>query len=92
MITAFLLIVCEPAGIAEIGRRLSDVEGVVEVYSTTGSKDFIAVVRVPDLEALATLVTERVAALPGIRRTDTHLAIRSYGRADEAAAFDIGVN
>ena len=92
MITAFLLIVCEPAGIAEIGRRLSDIEGVVEVYSTTGSKDFIAVVRVPDLEALATLVTERVAALPGIRRTDTHLAIRSYGRADEAAAFDIGVN
>ena len=92
MITAFLLIVCEPAGIAEIGRRLSDVDGVVEVYSTTGNRDFIAVVRVPDLEALATLVTERVAALPGIRRTDTHLAIRSYGRADEAAAFDIGID
>ena len=92
MITAFLLIVCEPAGIADLGRRLSDVDGVVEVYSTTGSRDFIAVVRVPDLEALATLVTERVAALPGIRRTDTHLAIRSYGRADEAAAWDIGVD
>ena len=92
MITAFLLIVCEPAGIAEIGRRLADIDGVVEVYSTTGNRDFIAVVRVPDLEALATLVTERVAALPGIRRTDTHLAIRSYGRADEAAAFDIGID
>ncbi|MBV8195452.1 MAG: Lrp/AsnC ligand binding domain-containing protein [Candidatus Dormibacteraeota bacterium] len=92
MIIAFLLIVCEPARIAELGRRLSDVEGVDEVYSTTGSKDIIAVVRVPDLEALATLVTERVAALPGIRRTDTHLAIRSYGRADVAAAYDIGVD
>ena len=92
MITAFLLIVCEPAGIAETGRRLSDVPGIAEVYSTTGDRDFIAVVRVPDLEALATLVTERVAALPGVRRTDTHLAIRSYGRADEAAAFDIGVD
>lgn len=92
MITAFLLIVCEPAGIAEIGRRLSDVPGISEVYSTTGDRDFIAVVRVPDLEALATLVTEHVAALPGVRRTDTHLAIRSYGRADEAAAFDIGVD
>lgn len=92
MITAFLLIVCEPAGIAEIGRRLSDLEGIAEVYSTTGSRDFIAVVRVADLESLATLVTERVAALPGIRSTDTHLAIRSYGRRDEAAAFDIGVD
>ena len=84
--------VCEPARIAEIGRGLADINGIDEVYSTTGSNDFIAVVRVPDLAALATLVTERVAALPGIRRTDTHLAIRSYGRADEAAAFDIGVD
>ncbi|MGH7687025.1 MAG: Lrp/AsnC family transcriptional regulator [Candidatus Dormibacteria bacterium] len=92
MITAFLLIVCEPAAIAETGRRLSDLGGIAEVYSTTGESDFIAVVRVPDLESLGTLVTEHVAALPGIRRTDTHLAIRSYGRADEAAAFDIGVD
>lgn len=92
MITAFLLIVCEPAAIAETGRRLSDVGGIVEVYSTTGSSDIIAVVRVADLEALATLVTEHVAALPGILSTDTHLAIRSYGPADTAAAFDIGVD
>ena len=92
MITAFLLIICEPAAIAETGRRLSDVDGIAEVYSTTGSSDIIAVVRVADLAALATVVTEHVAALPGIRSTDTHLAIRSYGRADEAAAFDIGVD
>lgn len=92
MITAFLLIVCEPAAIADTGRRLSDVDGIQEVYSTTGSSDIIAVVRVADLEALATLVTEHVAALPGILATDTHVAIRSYGRADEAAAFDIGVD
>lgn len=92
MVTAFLLIVCEPAAIADTGRRLSDVDGIQEVYSTTGSSDIIAVVRVADLEALATLVTEHVAALPGILSTDTHLAIRSYGGADEAAAFDIGVD
>lgn len=92
MITAFLLIVCEPAAIADTGRRLSDVDGIQEVYSTTGSSDIIAVVRVENLETLATLVTEHVAALPGILGTDTHLAIRSYGRADEAAAFDIGVD
>ena len=30
MITAFLLIVCEPAAIAETGRRLSDVDGIDE--------------------------------------------------------------
>ncbi|TMC50228.1 MAG: Lrp/AsnC family transcriptional regulator [Chloroflexi bacterium] len=92
MVTAFLLIVCEPARIHEIGRALADVEGVAEVYTTTGSVDFIAVVRVADLDALATLVTERVGTLPGIVRTDTHLAMRSYGTTEMAAAYDIGLD
>jgi hypothetical protein len=30
--------------------------------------------------------------MPGIVRTDTHMAIRSYGRSDETAGFDIGVD
>jgi DNA-binding Lrp family transcriptional regulator len=92
MVTAFLMIVCEPGAIARLGRALADTAGVAEVYTTTGSADFIAVVRVRDLDELADLVTARIAALPGITRTDTHLAIRSYGRGDESAAFDIGVD
>lgn len=92
MLTAFLLIVCQPGHIADIGTGLADIDGVTEVYTTTGSADFIALVRVPTMDALATLVTERVATLAGIMRTDTHLAIRSYGRSDEEAAFDIGVD
>ncbi len=92
MLTAFLMIVCQPEAISRVGKALADTEGVAEVYTTTGSADFVAVVRVPDLDGLATLVTERIAALPGIVRTDTHLAIRSYGRTDERAAFDIGVD
>ncbi len=92
MVTAFLLVVCEPAHIHAVARGLADTDGVAEVYTTTGSADFVAVVRVADLDALATLVTERVTTLPGILRTNTHVAIRSYGRGDEAAAFDIGVD
>jgi DNA-binding Lrp family transcriptional regulator len=92
MVTAFLMVLCQPAHIREVALGLADTEGVAEVYTTTGSSDFIAVVRVADLDALATLVTERIATLPGIIRTDTHVAIRSYGRGDDAAAFDIGVD
>jgi DNA-binding Lrp family transcriptional regulator len=92
VLTAFLFIVCEPGAIGRLGRALADTEGIAEVYTTTGSADFIAVVRVPDLDALATTVTQHIAELPGIVRTDTHLAIRSYGRGDETAAFDIGVD
>jgi DNA-binding Lrp family transcriptional regulator len=91
VVTAFLLILCEPRSIHELGQALADLDGVGEVYTTTGSTDFIAVVRVADLEALATLVTEQVATRPGVVRTDTHLAMRSYGRSEIQAAFDIGL-
>ncbi|MGA8014793.1 MAG: Lrp/AsnC ligand binding domain-containing protein [Candidatus Dormiibacterota bacterium] len=92
MVTAFLIIVCAPGAISRLGQALADTAGVTEVYTTTGSADFIAVVRVADLDELATLVTQHIANLPGIVRTDTHMAIRSYGRSDEKAAFDIGVD
>lgn len=92
MVTAFLLIVCEPKRIGEVGRALADTDGISEVYTTTGTTDFIAVVRVESLEELATVVTERVARQPGVLRTDTHLAMRSFGRRDTQAAFDIGLD
>jgi DNA-binding Lrp family transcriptional regulator len=92
VVTAFLLIRCEPGSIHDLAQALADLDGVSEVYTTTGSTDFIAVVRVADLDALATLVTEQVATRPGIVRTDTHLAMRSYGRGEMQTAFDIGVD
>ncbi len=92
VLTAFLFIVCEPGAIGRLGRALADTDGVAEVYTTTGSADFIAVVRVPDLDALATVVTQHIAGMPGIVRTDTHMAIRSYGKSDDTAGFDIGVD
>ena len=33
-----------------------------------------------------------LATLPGIVRTTTHLAMRSYGRGEIAAAYDIGLD
>ena len=92
MVTAFLQVVCEPGRIADVGQGLADIDGVAEVYTTTGGSDFVAIVRVADLDELATLVTERITTLPGITRTSTSVAIRSYGRSDVEAAFDIGVD
>ncbi len=92
MVTAFLQVLCEPGHIADVGHGLADTPGVAEVYTTTGSSDFVAIVRVAGLDDLATLVTERITTLPGVTRTTTAVAIRSYGRSDDAAAFDIGVD
>jgi DNA-binding Lrp family transcriptional regulator len=92
MVTAFLMVTCRPQHIHEVGQALAELAGISEVYTTTGATDFIAVVRVEDLDALAHLVTEHVATLEGIERTDTHLAMRSYGRGDIEAAFNIGLD
>ncbi len=92
MVTAFLMIVCEPQGLHALGQALADTDGLEPVFPTPGSTDFIATVRVADLDALATLVTQKVATLPGIVRTDTHLAMRSYGKNEIQAAYDIGLD
>jgi DNA-binding Lrp family transcriptional regulator len=92
MLTAIMLVTCERAHLAEVGPLLAEIEGVTEVYTTTGTIDYIAVVRVRDMEALSSLVTEQLRAVPGIERTDTHVALREYSPRDIEAAFQIGVD
>ena len=92
VITAFLMVHCLPQRIHAVGHALAEIPGIAEVYTTTGDTDFIAVVRVADLDALADLVTNRIAPIDGISRTGTHLAMRSYSRKEQAAAFDLGVD
>ncbi|MEA2683557.1 MAG: hypothetical protein QOK05_1885 [Chloroflexota bacterium] len=87
-----MLVTCERAELAEVGPRLAEIDGVTEVYTTTGSIDYIAIVRVKDMEALSSLVTERLRAVPGIAHTDTHVALREYSKGDIEAAFQIGVD
>jgi DNA-binding Lrp family transcriptional regulator len=65
---------------------------VTEVYTTTGDIDYIAIVRVKDMEELARLVTDHLRAVPGIQRTDTHVALRAYSQQDLEAGFQIGVD
>ena len=92
MLTAFLMVRCLPQRIHAVGTALAEIRGIAEVYTTTGDTDFIAVVRVTDLDALAALVTEQIATLEGITGTDTHLAMRSYSRGEQLAAFDLGID
>jgi DNA-binding Lrp family transcriptional regulator len=90
MLTAFMLITCDREHLAEVGPAMAGIEGVAEVYTTTGGFDYIAVARVHDMEALAELVTERLRRVPGIVRTDTHVAMREYSTSDVEAGFQIG--
>lgn len=88
MIAAFVLIDAEPARIADLGSGLADIDGVVEAHSVAGDHDLVAVLKVPDHEAVADVVTRRIATLPGVKATRTLISFRLYSSADLAAAYE----
>ena len=91
MVNAIVLICVEPSRISEVAERLAAIEHVSEVYSVGGRFDVIAVVRVPDNEALSTVVTEHFLKLEGIRSTETCIAFRVYSRYDLERLFAVGM-
>ena len=92
MITAVVLITAERGALPDLGQTLAAVDGVSEVYSVTGDIDFIAMVRAREHEELADIVTRRIAQIPGVARTATHVAFKAYSRHDLEAMFAIGAD
>ena len=92
MITAVVLIRAEKGAVPELGETIAAVPGVSEVYSVTGEIDLIAMVRAREHEELADIVTRRIGQLPGVARTETHVAFKAYSRHDLEAMFAIGVD
>ena len=90
MVTAITLMQCERSRIQAVAEELADQPGVSEVYSVSGAYDLVAVLRVPDNEALAELVTGAMAEVEGIEHTETMLAFRAYSRHDLEEMFSIG--
>ena len=90
MITAIVLINADRKAIPELGTALAAIDGVSEVYSVTGEVDFIAMVRAREHDELAEIVTERIGQVPGVLRTDTHVAFKMYSRHDLESVFGIG--
>lgn len=90
MTHAIVLINAEREYLTRLGGHLAEVEGVAEAYSVTGEWDFVAILRVPQDQDLATVVTDRLAKLPGIAKTLTLVAFEAYSKHDLEAMFDLG--
>ena len=90
MTHAIVLIEAERSAIKQLGGALADVEGVAEAYSVTGEWDFVAILRVRDPQEVAEVVTQKFAALEGIKRTHTLVAFEVFSQHDLEALFSIG--
>jgi DNA-binding Lrp family transcriptional regulator len=89
MVAAVVLIRASPGDIPSLARRIAGVDGVAEVYSVSGEYDLIAIVRVPEYERVAQVVTEDIAKISGIERTNTLTAFRVYSKQDLERAWDM---
>lgn len=90
MITAIVFVEAATDQIPEVAEAIAALPGVSEVYSVTGEIDLIAMVRVGAIDQIAGVVAERLNKVPGVLRTQTHIAFRAYSAHDLEAAFSLG--
>jgi DNA-binding Lrp family transcriptional regulator len=90
MVSAIVLLDCEKGKINQIAEALADLPGISEVYSVAGRVDLAAVIRVPNNDGLAEVVTSQMLKIPGIIRSETLIAFRVFSRHDLEQMFSIG--
>lgn len=92
MVNGIVLLKVERGQINEVAQELAALAGISEVYSVGGRYDLVAIVRVPDNEGLAELVTEQMLHVAGITDSETLIAFRAFSRHDLESMFSIGID
>jgi DNA-binding Lrp family transcriptional regulator len=71
VITTIVLVRADPQRIPETARALAGIEGVHEVYSVSGEWDLVVIVKVPEYQDIAEVVTEKFPAVIRHRASGT---------------------
>ena len=90
MVTTIVLAVCDIHRIPETAQQIADLPEVSEVYSVSGDFDLVIMVRVRQHEDLARVVTDGIAKIEGVQRTQTLVAFQVFSRHDVEALFSVG--
>lgn len=90
MITTVVLATCDIHQIPETAQAIADIDEVSEVYSVAGDFDLVIMVRVREHDDLARVVSEQIARIPGINRTQTLVAFKVFSRHDVESMFSLG--
>jgi DNA-binding Lrp family transcriptional regulator len=91
MVTTVVLATCDIHRVPETAQAIADLPEVSEVYSVAGDYDLVIMVRVREHEELARVVTEGIAKVPGVERTQTLVAFKVYSHHDVEAMFSVGL-
>ena len=91
MVSTVVLLNVQPGKINEVGNQLAAMKGISEVFSVGGRFDLVAIIRVPDNDTMAELVTEKMLTVPGITNSETLIAFRVFSQHDLESMFSIGI-
>ena len=70
---AYILIHVRPGQTSQVVRALGEIKQIKTIDPCWGKPDIIAIVEVPDQDALTQLVLSRIHSIEGVSQTDTHL-------------------
>jgi DNA-binding Lrp family transcriptional regulator len=90
MVSAIVLLNVERNLINVVAEQLTTLGGVTEVFSVAGDYDLVAILRVPNNDALADLVTTQMLQVEGIVDSQTLIAFKVFSRHDLESMFSIG--
>jgi DNA-binding Lrp family transcriptional regulator len=90
MINAIILINAERTKINSVAEQLVNLDGITEVYSVSGRFDLVVVIRLPNADDLAELMTEKVTKVDGIVKTESMVAFKTFSKKDLANMFELG--
>jgi len=90
MINAIILINAERTKINDVAAQLVNLPGITDVYSVSGRFDLVAVIRFPNADDLAELITEQVIRIEGITKTESMVAFKTFSKSDLANMVELG--
>ncbi len=91
MMNAVVLLKIRNDRINEVAEHLVELDGVSEVYSVAGQYDLVAILRAPDDEGIANVVTGNMLKIEGMISSETLIAFRAYSKHDLGRIFSIGM-
>ncbi len=87
MVTAIVLISAERKKVNELADYLANIPSISEVYSVAGRYDLIAIIRAPNNERLAEIITSDILKIEGVSKTETLIALKCCSRFDLESIF-----
>jgi DNA-binding Lrp family transcriptional regulator len=92
MVNAVVLLKIRNDRINEVAEALVELDGVSEVYSVAGQYDLVAILRAPNDDRIAALVTEHMLKIEGTISSETLIAFRAFSKYDLERMFSVGMD